>query len=158
MNITIGSLTVAVIWFVVMMVILEPAIVMTSPPSFYTQYFGSNSVSGIVNSTISNFSRYIAIPLVKQGNSSAGFASSNNLQTFSGLAFVYGAFGMFINTIFNLPKMIYILFVGSASNLSFIPLSLVLIGSIAFIGYIGVSLIYKGISAWMKSDVENIGA
>lgn len=169
-NITIGALIAGITWFLVMMVVLEPAIVLSTPVSFSSQYFGSNTIAqcsnvtqvigrncGIVNSTVANFTNKIAIPLGLQANSSSGFGAAGNLQTFSGLAFIYGAFGLFYNTITNLPKMIYILFIGSASQSSLIPLSLATIGAIAFLGYIGVSLILKGISLWMKGDVERIG-
>jgi hypothetical protein len=169
-NVTIGSLMAAIIWFFIMMVVLQPAITLTTPHSFSSQYFGVNTIAqcsnatqkagancGIINSSISNYTSKIVVPLGQQANSSSGFGAAANLQTFSGLAFIYGAFGLFYNTLTNLPKMIYILFIGSASQTQLIPLALATIGAIGFLGYISVSLILKGISAWMKSDVERLG-
>lgn len=169
-NITIASLIGAIIWFLIMMVILQPAIVLSTPTSFSSQYFGVNTIAqcsnatqkagancGIINSSISNFTSKIVIPLGQQANSSSGFGAAANLQTFSGLAFVYGAFGLFYNTITNLPKMIYILFVGSATQTNLIPLAIATIGAIGFLAYVSVQLILIGISAWMKVDLPNTG-
>ena len=91
-NVTISSLTIAIVWFIVMVVIVEPALTLVVPANFTHSYYGTNATTGIVNSTISNFKDKIQIPLAQQANSSAGFGAASNLQVFSGLAFVYGAY------------------------------------------------------------------
>lgn len=156
-NITIGSITIAIVWFLVIVVLMQPAITLVTPVNFSQQYYGTSSSNGVVNSTLYNFKNKIQIPLLQQANSSAGFGASAFLQSFSGLAFVYGAFNLFFSTLTNLPSMIYLIFTGSASYTSLIPFALTSIASIALLTYVVISLVYKGISAWMKTDVENIG-
>jgi hypothetical protein len=111
-----------------------------------------------VNSTITSWTSNIQSPLISQANSSSGFGAAAGLQSFSGLAFIYGAMNLAWKSFTNFPTMLYLIFTSMFSNLNFIPVAVISLASIGIIGYILIGDFFKVLSSWQKTDLENVGA
>lgn len=162
MGITFGQQIACIVQFVVIMTLLSPMVGATLANgngmitnAAYLKLYG---VNGIVNNTATNFNTQLLVPLVTQANSTAGFGASGSLQQFSGLAFIYGAMNLAWKSFTNFPTMLYLIFTGVWSNISFLPTAIASIASIGIIGYVLISDFFNVLSAWMKTDLSNVGA
>ena len=159
---TFGAQIAAITQFVVIMTLLTPVVGMVLPSgssvitsSVYQQLYETN---GLVNSTITSWTSNIQSPLISQANSSSGFGAAAGLQSFSGLAFIYGAMNLAWKSFTNFPTMLYLIFTSMFSNLNFIPVAVISLVSIGIIGYILIGDFFKVLSSWQKTDLENVGA
>jgi len=151
---TIGAQTAAIIGFLVVMFLLEPMMTLVLPAGQTSNFFGANS---LVNVTYGNFVNKFQIPVLSQANSSSGFNAAGYLQSYSGLAFIYGALGLFWQSLNQFPTMILSILSGEASEVTFLPYSILTIVSIICFSYITIGNFYKILSSWQKSDIENVG-
>jgi hypothetical protein len=158
---TFGMQIAAIVQFVVIMTLIGPVAGMTMGNGnalitnvVYQQIYG---VNGVVNSTQSNWNTPLLGSLISQANSTSGFGASSGLQTFSGLAFVYGAMNLAWKSFTNFPTMLYIIFTSMGSNISFLPVSFIAICSIGIAGYVLMGDFFKVLSSWQKTDLENVG-
>ena len=157
-SLTIGTITIAIVQFIVIMGMLSAPLSFCSttnqcilPLQFRQVYFGN------VNATTANFTSKIQVPIQSQANGTTGFNSitPNVLQNFGGVAFIYTAFGAFMNSLFNFPTMLYYIF---TTAFTYPPLSLIIGGgallSIGILGYMIVLIVYKGIGMVSKVITE----
>jgi len=152
---TIAMQTAAILQFLAMMLFLQPLMVLILPHAVAASYWSSN---GIVNSTYSTYLTNFQAPVLQQANSTSGFGA--NLLSNNVFGFVYGALGLLWKSMLNFPGMIWIIFTGVTSNLSFIPLAVVAgISSIAFIIEASVIIgnFWKFVSGLQKTDMERVG-
>jgi hypothetical protein len=147
--------TACILQFVLMMSIMQPVIQITLPHATYVQFFGP---TGLVNETYTNYVNKYQVPVLNQANSTSGFGASGNLQSFSGLAFVYGALNLWWQSLSNFWKMITVIYSGLVSNLNFLPYAITVTASSLIFSYVLIGDFYKLLSGWQKTDIENVGA
>lgn len=157
-SLTIGTITIAIVQFIVIMGMLSTPLSFCSttnqcilPLQFRQVYFGN------VNATTANFTSKIQVPIQGQANGTTGFNSitPNVLQNFGGVAFIYTAFGAFMNSLINFPTMLYYIF---TTAFAYPPLSWIVAGgtllSIGIFAYVSILIVYKGIGMVSKVITE----
>lgn len=149
-TITLGSEIAAIVQFIIIMAILEPAVQVVTPASF------AQNFAALGNAITINYTTSTASKIIGTFNSTQGFAGINAqaLQSFGGLSFMIGGFNLLWASFWKFPQMMLYLFQNMFQYLPYFPIAIAGLLSIIFLSYITV---INGLKFWsfiQKVSVE----
>jgi len=168
-SVTIGSLTLTLVFTLVILTILSPlatslgvfnpTLNATSPQGQYlAAAFGSNGILPFINTSLNvNF-----IPhATSSANQSLNAISPSSLAQTSGFAFIAGGFSLLGSSLWNFPRFIWVMLTesfGYGGIGKFLPFAIAGIIASATLAYLSIMIAYKITSIISKpgQSIENI--